>query len=492
GSDLPIEEDSNDPIFRKYQAFKSYTATDWIEKVHKAVKAINPHTAICTYMDDYVDIIRHESLTGSLPYWPYQSSDNVSSTMHSHPNKIVSNASIQQISFQSRYNAIEPEETAIRLYENIANGSGLDMSLMGDFRNYQDERNFAMWEALYAHHKKYEPYFGHYQSPAEICIVSPGYWPGGSTAQEYRGIQAMLKETHLQFDIIESEELKKLEKKLSRYRLFILPQIVDLDTETIELLTELCIQGKAIIATNLTMADNESALHQLFGASRMENLDDGAGYYLSPENKRLFQSFQNQSLLFWKFQLGFYDFSEADETYLPIYTPGQPGPPEKIGGHEPTGYHAIGMKAHQKGLAVLMPLNLGRLYYIHGFEQHKNILLDVIHATLPDASDLVQTDAHERVEVVLQNYIENTPENFHQVHPDGMILHLINLTGFSRNTYFNPLPIHNMHFRIRTGFKPAAIQAMVKNKNVSFLYDGGYTTFTLDHFGQFEGLVIER
>ena len=142
GLKLPVEENTNDPVFQKYQEFKKVTTEELMQRLHKLVKTKNKNIAICTYSEKYVDIIRHESQTNSLPYWPYNASDNVSSTANSYPDHIVSNASIQQISFQSRYNAIEPEEVAIRLYENIANGSGLDISLMGDFQDYEDERNY--------------------------------------------------------------------------------------------------------------------------------------------------------------------------------------------------------------------------------------------------------------------------------------------------------------------------------------------------------------
>lgn len=115
-------------------------------KLAQVVKSKNPDIAICTYATDHVDIIRHESQTNSLPYFPYNASDNVNVMMTTYPDHIVSNASIQQISFQSRYNAIEPEESEIRLWENIANGSGLDLSLMGDLRGYEDERNYPVIE----------------------------------------------------------------------------------------------------------------------------------------------------------------------------------------------------------------------------------------------------------------------------------------------------------------------------------------------------------
>ncbi|MCB0684923.1 MAG: family 10 glycosylhydrolase [Saprospiraceae bacterium] len=489
--ELPTVENRDDSVFLKYEDFKMFTGDDWMSKIHRIVKSINPEIAICTYREKYVDIIRHESQTNSLPYWPYMSFDNVTNTMHSQPDHIVSNASIQQISFRSRYNAIEPEETAIRLYENLAAGSGLDMSLMGDFRNYEDERNFKIWEEIYAFHKQYEPYFGKYHSPAEICVISPSYWPGGPSGQEYRGIQLMLKEAHLQYDIINYQEIGNRKDDLRKYHVVILPQISDLSAESIQTLSDLCENGTNLIATNQTLTGNPEALEQIFGAKAIEFLDDGNGYYLQPVDKSFFPHFAEQTLLFWKFNLGLYDLSGCNHQYLPILTPGRPGPPEKIGGHKPTGYYAVGLKKHGKGTAVILPLNLGRLYYTHGYEQHKNILLDVIQNIFPGSSDLVITDAHPRVELVLQEFTENTAKNVGGNKRDGLILHLINITGFSGNTYFDPLPVYRSSYKIRCNQEPKMIYTLRSQESINFEWRENYLEFTLPRLDQYEGLVIK-
>ena len=492
GMKLPVKEDSNDPVFVKYQEFKQFTSDDLIRRVHELVKSKNEQIAICTYSEKYVDIIRHESQTNSLPYWPYNASDNVSNTIHSYPDHIVSNASIQQISFQSRYNAVEPEEVAIRLYENIANGSGLDMSIMGDFRDYEDERNFETYQRVYALHKKYEPYFGNYTSPAQIAVIAPGSWPSGDAAQEYRGIQLMLRESHIQFDIVEKSQIGHLEDKLKSYKLLILPEITELDSESLEALIRISESGTNLIATNRSLSAHPEALERLFGA-KIKQLDhEGSGYYLNPQDKKLFARFEQQQLLFWKFNLGLYDFESADEEKLQIYTPGRPGPPEKIGGHEPKGYHAVGIKKHTKSSAILLPINLGKLYYLHGYEQHKNILLDLIDYSYPEVNDLIVTDAHPRVEAVLQKYARNIPVNYTSETMDGMILHLINLTGFSGNTYFSPLPIHKTNFKIKTSFEPSRIWSMTDGNDIAYSYEDGYTSLEVEKLGEYEGIVIER
>ncbi|WP_373522775.1 family 10 glycosylhydrolase [Aquiflexum sp.] len=492
GLSLPLEEDRNDPVFRKYEEFKKFTADDLIRRLNDLVKSKNEQIAICTYSEDHVDIIRHESQTNTLPYWPYNASDNVSNTKHSYPDHIVSNASIQQISFQSRYNAVEPAEVAIRLYENIANGSGLDLSLMGDFRDYEDERNFDVFQRIYAHHKKIEPYFGNYTSAAQIAVIAPGSWPSGDAAHEYRGIQLMLKEAHIQYDIIENSQIGNLEESLNKYRLIILPEIVNLDSASLEALARIVNNGTNIIATNRSLSDHPEVLWEMFGAKIKELNHDGAGFYLQTVNKDLFTRFEKQQLLFWKFNLGLYDFEGSDESQLPIFTPGIPGPPEIIGGHEATSFYAVGIKNHNQSNAVLMPINLGKLYYLHGYEQHKNILLDLIDHVFPEVDQLVRTNAHPRLEVILQQYAQNKPENFGKDVNDGVILHLVNLTGFSGNTYFNPLPVFDTEFNILTEFKPKRIWSMVSEKDIPFTFDEGRVLFKVDKLGEFDGIVMER
>lgn len=492
GMTLPKEENIDDPVFQKYQEFKKYSVDDLMKRLNTLVKSKNPQIAICTYGDRYIDMIRHETQTNSLPYWPYMSSDNVSNAVNSYPDHIISNASIQQISFQSRYNAIEPEETIIRLYENIANGSGLDMSLMGDFQNYEDERNYEAFRKVYAHHKKYEPYFGKYTSPATVAVIAPGAWPGGEPAQEYRGIQLMLKESHIQYDIVEDGQIENLEDKLKRYKLIILPEITNLSDEAIEVISRVTQEGANLIATNRSFTRHPDALMQLFGAKAVNKDHMGNGFYLKPEEKQFFKRFDKQTLLFWKFNLGLYDFTAANTSLLPIYTPGRPGPPEIIGGHQPSGYKALAIKNHASSKAAILPMNLGKLYFLHGYEQHKNILLDVIDYLYPQATELIETNAHERVEVILQNYFRNVPENINKTESDGMILHLVNLTGYSGTTYFSSLPINDISFSVKSDFKPRRIVGMVDERSMDFKWDNGRINFRLKTLGDFEGIIIEK
>ncbi len=105
---------------------------------------------------------------------------------------------------------------------------------------------------------------------------------------------------------------------------------------------------------------------------------------------------------------------------------------------------------------------------------------------------MIETNAHERVEVILQKFVRNVPENLKTNTIDGMILHLVNLTGFSGNTYFRPLPVYDINFNIESEFKPSRMFSMVNNKPISFTWEDGHVSFTLDKLGQFDGIVIEK
>lgn len=490
GKTLPLKEDRNDPVFVEYLEFKKQSVEDWSKRLYEMVHKRSNQVAICTYSDKYVDIIRHEAQTNSLPYWPYTSSDNVSNAVNSYPEHIISNASIQQISFQSRYNAVEPEETAIRLYQNIANGSGLDMSMMGDMRNYEDERNYATFKHVYGFHMKNEKYYGDYISLSSIAVIAPGAWPAGDPMQEYRGVQLALKESHIQFDIIEDGQIEHLQEKLEKYKIIILPDITYLNEKALSVLRNVARSGVHLIATNKALSDNPAVLKEIFGVSDLRHEQEGSGYYLDVSDHAKFSRLSQQKMVFMKFNVGMYQYSNDAEKMLPILTKGRPGPPEIIGGHEPSGFWAGAINNYGKAKTVILPVNIGKLYFIHGYEQHKNILLDIIASVYPGVFEMVKTDAHERVEIIVKDFRFNS--DVKKPNDDGRIMHLVNITGFSGNTYFKPLVVENIAVKMKMPYKPDKVYLLGNKKALPFSYKNGEISFSVPELEEYEAVVMER
>jgi hypothetical protein len=487
--DLPKDENKEDTIYRKYEAFKKYSTELWQEKMFNLVKSKNRNIAICTYAEKYVDIIRHESQTNSLPYWPYSASDNVANATNSYPNHIISNASIQQISFQSRYNAVEPEEVEIRLWENIANGSGLDMSMMGDMRGYEDERNFGIFKKVYQFHKANEKYFGKYKSLAKVVVIAPGAWPSGNAMQEYRGIQLMLKEAHIDFDVLEDAQIEYREDAFYQYKIAIFPDISYLSKIAIEAIKKASRNGLHLLATNQSFFDNATALKDLFGAEIVQKNNEGAGNYLQIKPKEMFPSLKGQSMIHWKFNLGLYKFGNDAITSLPILDKGRPGPPELIGGHVNTGYFAMGSKKYGKANNILLPENIGKLYFLHGYEQNKLLLLDVLRQQDGSIFNDMKTNAHPRIETIIKEFSFNDGES--RSKPNGTILHLINLTGFSGNTYFEPLKVSQIQFEVAMKTSPKKAYYLSSKKPVLFKKAKEGIKFVVETLTNYEAVVFE-
>lgn len=73
-----------------------------------------------------------------------------------------------------------------------------------------------------------------------------------------------------------------------------------------------------------------------------------------------------------------------------------------------------------------------------------------------------------------------------------MLLHLVNLTGLSDNTYFDPLPVFDLEIKIRSAFKPAKVYSMLTEKALVYTWKMVFEGLKLDRLGQFEGIVIEK
>ena len=73
-----------------------------------------------------------------------------------------------------------------------------------------------------------------------------------------------------------------------------------------------------------------------------------------------------------------------------------------------------------------------------------------------------------------------------------MILHLVNITGFSGNTYFAPLRQRDIVFKIESDFEPSKVWSMISSHPVKFQWEDGVVSFALDELHEFEAIVIEK
>ena len=90
---------------------------------------------------------------------------------------------------------------------------------------------------------------------------------------------------------------KILKRKLSQYKLIILPEITNLSDEAINVIKRVCEQGTNLIATNRSFSRNPEALLQLFGAKIVNKDHPGDGFYLNPQEKQLFKTIRQTDIV---------------------------------------------------------------------------------------------------------------------------------------------------------------------------------------------------
>ncbi len=489
GMTLPTVEDENDPVFRKYQEFKKHSTNELLKRMRDLIKSQRSNIALCTYNDDFIDIMRHEAQgeLHHLPYFAYIASENVNTVESTFDDKIASSSSIQQITFGSRYHAVPPVRIRNRLYQSIAHGSGLDISLMGDMRNYEDERGFDVIKEVYSYAAKNEKYYGDFKSMAHIAIIKQDYWPGGPVMEEMRGIEQNLKEEHIQFDLILKKHLAERFEKLKNYRIVILGHLNNFSVEEIEVLTKLTKEGVNIIATNQSMADNPEALKELFGATVIEKEMDAFKYYLQLKDQDIIKRQDKLHQAFLKCNFMKCEFDAESQLFLPLLDKGREGPPEMIGGHVPTGWYGLSVFQNNHSKMVYIPWEIGRMYHTYGFFAHKDILLDVIDYINPEIMQSFKTNAPPQVEITFNKfkYNSDTTNTYNKY-----IINLINLSGFNGRSYFEPLEMSNINFEIKVDTKPKKVYYLKSGKTINFEGDS-IITFTLGNLKDFEAIVIE-
>lgn len=492
GRALPEQANEADPDFEAYKLFQERTTRDMLDRIHDFVKAKYPDVAISTYHHHKVDIIRKESntaLSRSHPIWPYSASENVMSVEHSWDDKLVSNCSINAIDLQYRFTGVSKYETQIRLYENIAAGSGLDFCIIGQFDDYTDRGNFESVKEIYQFHHDHEQYFGDLRPLSDVVLIKPNGLNKSAT-REYLGVFKMLKEHHVMFEVVEQDAFHGDFHTLNGIRALIIPGLPTMEPAQIKLLDQLRESGLHLIATGRALHGYPQDLRLLFGAEYEGTLEQTDAAYVQIDDRRLFPSFSERDWLIVSGKFGYVSYDQANmsnfEAHLPLVAPSTFGPPERAYGHQLTAYAGLGIVDHIDGggQSFYYPWSLGELYYKHGYEDHKRVLTDVLDAVI---GSCLMTDAPPSVELFL-----------HEL-PDGStMLQFINLSGFNGVTYHKPLPIRDIHVKLRghrldgrlfeSGPEAKLLHA---GKSIAVLTDEhGDLSLTLDVLEQYEAIML--
>ncbi|WP_010269062.1 alpha-amylase family protein [Paenibacillus senegalensis] len=508
GMELPGTRDPEDPRYAAYRRFQWDTTRDMLERIHDFVKKLNPDLAISTYNEYKVDIVRKESntkLTRPHPVWLYSSSENVKSVQDSWDNKIISNCCINAVDLPYRFMGVAPEEVAIRLYESIACGSGLDFCIIGVFDGYTDHSSFPIVQEIFRFHKENERYFGQLQSMARIALVKPS-GAQGNDIREYLGIFKMLKESHIPFDVIVQHQLPD-HNRLSSYQLLILPDIRGWEPEQLNVLKELQCKGVRLAATGLTLASPEETdtLRELFDAEVVSVTEDTDAAYLDCSDWEFSADWAGREWVFITGAFAHVRFGAMTSKRLPYLPPANFGPPERAYGHRRSDFCGAGLAlktaSHEQyaasgeeisvnrsqsgeAKALYIPWQPGKQYYLHGYEDHKRITLGLLkELNAPYHISAASSDVPSSVEL----FVNLTPEK-------QILVQFLNLSGFNGVTYGKPLPVGPLRVMldVEVGL-PERAYSLKTGQEIRLLLDESKqrVTVELDELNTYDAILLE-
>ncbi|MGG4478837.1 family 10 glycosylhydrolase [Paenibacillus illinoisensis] len=467
-------------LHRTYLHFQEVTSRAILENIADRVKSRWPDVAISTYHPHRVDIIRKESntsLTRSLPLWQYSASENVASVVSSWDDKMVSNCSINAIDLTYRFTGVSPYETEVRLYQNIASGSGLDFCIIGAFEGYPDRKNFEAVRDIFRYHAAHEHIYGNLASMAEVILIKPKAPEAGT---EYLGLFKMLKEAHVLFDVIVEDQITAMAHKLAAVKAVILPGLQRPHIDTKRTLGNLLNQGTALLATGNALREDAEALSDWFGAVNTGKTNLLPSAYLEVGDEDCFPSLKDRE---WITVSGSFDHVKFDpsntECCMPYIEPASFGPPERAYGHRVGESYGLGISTPATGgTAAYYTWNPGVLYYRHGFEDHKHAVVDIL-------AQLIE-------EKVLKNDLPAGTELFlNRTEQGDVLLQLLNLSGFNGTTYMEAIPLYNRTIEFRDIGVPVRAYSLHSTETLPIQAEGNIVRLTIPELKRYEAILIE-
>lgn len=495
GLSLPDKEDDRDPIFQKYDEFKTITLNEMLEKIRNLVKSKNSNIAISTYTDFCVDIVRKESNTEihrPYPLWLYSASENVKSVEDTWTEKTISNCSINAVGLDYRFMGVSEDHSAVRLYQNIASGSGLDFCIIGVFDGYPDRENFPIVKSIFKFHKENEKYFGNFLTSADILVVKPDKFTGIEQEMEYLGIFKILKEEHFIFDsVLQKNMAEKIPER--QYKAIIIPDNAYFNIEQLYCLKNAYKHGTSLIATNLSFIGNEEGkvlLKEVFGVSNLKKqINARWGYLDLSESKSIFSNLQQKDWVFIDGNLLEMEYMSDVQKHLNLLNSGMFGPPEKCYGFKKSGIYGVGIRKKNNASAIHVPWQPSMLYQKYGYEAHKKVFIALIDYSI-NKDRIIETNLPINVEVFFNEFRENGVER-NKTERKKYILQLVNLSGYNGMTFFKPNKIMNSQITIRGIEYPTKVYSLVSKADMPFKKDGDNVIIQLNEIGRYESLIIE-
>ncbi|MFC4323723.1 alpha-amylase family protein [Litchfieldia salsa] len=479
GLELPEKDDPRSSVYKKYMIFKKDCEKEHTERLRRLVKDISPDIAI-----NGLDYIRGESNTDiGRANWQYSASSNSRVISGPDRNRPTDNASVGFMGFRYRHTSVSPALMELRQWQNLANAGSLSMYIMGRLDNHLDTSGLEATKKVFQFHQKHEKLYSNLVSMAKGVVVRNASLYQ-SDSEVFGWIRA-LTESHIPFDEIRISELNDL-SQLDGKEFVVLGDIKFLSDQQVKLFDDFAANGGTVIATGETglfnnhfEARNGMALNCLGIEHVKENKSDllSSIFKISEAEKDLFPRCNNTPLIAPGPNLVLVEPKENAKKYLQLIPEHPFGPPEICYYNEVIQEPGIIMSEYHKGRGVYIPWKIGSFYREQGYQNTLNIMQDILFSLCG-----IEEIAPNLTPMVEVNMVKDKDN-------DKQMIQFVNNSGCFANSYFSPVPIHNISLRLKDVKESAQIETLRGGK-VEYRFEDGYLNINLDVLKDYDAIVL--
>ena len=468
--DVPAEFNMKDPLTRRYMRFQAGAGSRLRARMGAVIKEISPEIAV-----DKIDYLRTESHTDiGDPIWVYSASSNSRQTAGGDRARISDNASVDFMAFRYRESSVSPGVMELRQWQNLANSGSTSVYLMGRLDNHKDRSFYEGTKKVFQFHKAHEDLITGLKSSAEVLVaVKAGQ--SRSDPESYGWIRA-LTASHIPFDEVKISELKK--SALEGKKVVILADARDLAEEQAAMLDSFAQGGGIVVASGDSGVGGNVASLECMGIKRVLGKLRGLKstvYVVPPEDEADFSRCALSPVIAPGPEVIRAEYAADTRKYLHTLPEPLFGPPEVCYAREETDDPGLTVSPFGRGKGIFIPWNCGSFYHSEGYANTLNFIQDVLFhfCGLPQ----IAPSLHPSVELVMSKK------------DNKKVLSLINASGYFGNSFFDPIPMHNLVLELPGKY----IQAAALNGGNASLYTKDNKTFvTLDTLENFEMIVLEE
>lgn len=271
GDAIPLEEDWEDPVWRRFNEWRYRQIADWVKLMHGAIHAANPDAIFISavqlmesletiqiggwdidYWLDGQDVLTFEcQRRNTAPWWPGIQAKYLASLGPDRPRWMT----VSYFYPWWRLSASPEAENRAWIAQQFANGVSSWLHINGGYSPLFDRRTLAPMREVFARLARWEGYFDGARSVAQVAVVFSRHTqdnygrdkPGPRYFDPVRGTYCALQEAHIPFDMLSDKFLDAA--TLARYRAVVLPNAACLADPTVEALVDYVKGGGSVVCS---------------------------------------------------------------------------------------------------------------------------------------------------------------------------------------------------------------------------------------------------